>query len=342
MLHVLSNGRARARMPRSLILSPTRELATQTAQNFETYGRPYCRRGHDLHGPLCSGVLHGRTGGVHHRPVPDARRPQHGRPARLADRAAEGGSHPGRDAEAAGLCDRSVRQNHLGDLDEHLPTNHGFDEFYGILYHLIAGEYVEQYDFPKDPAVAARFAQRGIIHSTLQPDGTQKIEDLGNFGQERQRTLDQEVLEQSKRFIRQAAESGRPFFVWHNTTRMHYRTNLSPEYDGKIGYGLYADGMAELDDDVGELLALLDELGVAGNTMVMFSTDNGAASNSWPDGGNQPFRGEKGVGGYEGGFRVPMLVKWPGVIPEDTTTGEFMGPWRTGSRRSWRSSASPI
>jgi len=215
-------------------------------------------------------------------------------------------------------------KNHLGDLDEHLPTAHGFDEFFGILYHLNAGEYVEEYDFPRDPEVAAQFAQRGIIHSFAQPDGTQRIEDLGNFGRERQRTLDQEVLEQSLRFIRDAAEADRPFFVWHNTTRMHYRTNLSEEYEGRTGLGIYADGMAELDDDVGELLALLDELGIADNTMVMFSTDNGAASNSWPDGGNQPFRGEKGVGGYEGGFKVPMMVRWPGVIPEGTTTGELM------------------
>jgi arylsulfatase len=212
-------------------------------------------------------------------------------------------------------------KNHLGDRDDHLPTNHGFDEFFGILYHLNAGEYMEQYDFPKDPAVAAPFAQRGIIHSRATADGGQEIEDLGNFGQERQRTLDQEVLQESKRFIRAAVERGTPFFVWHNTTRMHYRTNLSPEYDGITGFGLYADGMKELDDDVGELL---DELGVAESTMVVFSTDNGAASNSWPDGGNHPFRGEKGVGGYEGGFRVPLAVKWPGVVPAGTTTGEFM------------------
>jgi arylsulfatase A-like enzyme len=124
--------------------------------------------------------------------------------------------------------------------------------------------------------------------------------------------------------MRDAVKAGKPFFVWHNTTRMHYRTNLSPKYLGKSGYGIYADGMMELDDIVGELLKLLDELGVADNTMVMFSTDNGAASNSWPDGGNQPFRGEKGVGGYEGGFRVPMIVKWPNVVPAGSTTGEFM------------------
>ncbi len=215
-------------------------------------------------------------------------------------------------------------KNHLGDRDEHLPTAHGFDEFFGILYHLNAGEYVEQHDFPKDSELADRLAQRGVIHSWAQGNGKQRIEDLGNFGRERQRTLDEEVLQQSVRFIRDAVSRGEPFFVWHNTTRMHYRTNLSPEYDGKSGYGLYADGMMELDDDVGVLLDLLDELGVADNTIVMFSTDNGAASNSWPDGGNQPFRGEKGVGGYEGGFRVPMLVRYPGVISAGEATGEFM------------------
>lgn len=215
-------------------------------------------------------------------------------------------------------------KNHLGDLDKHLPTAHGFDEFYGILYHLNAGEYVDQYDFPKDPKVTEKFKQRGVVHCWAKPDGTQKIEDKGPFGRERQRTLDSEILTESKRFITDAAKADKPFFVWHNTTRMHYRTNLSPKYEGKSGYGIYADGMMELDDTVGELLKLLDELDVADNTIVMFSTDNGAASNSWPDGGNHPFAHEKGVGGYEGGFRVPMIVKWPGEIPAGTTTGEFM------------------
>lgn len=215
-------------------------------------------------------------------------------------------------------------KNHLGDRDEHLPTAHGFDEFYGILYHLNAGEYPEQDEFPKDPETAKRFAQRGITHSFALPDGGQKIEDLGPFGQERQRTIDEDVLQQSEKFIRASVEAKKPFFVWHNTKRMHYRTNLSPDYKGKSGYGLYADGMMELDDDVGELLKTLDELGVADNTMVMFSTDNGAASNSWPDGGNQPFRGEKGVGGYEGGYRVPMMVRWPGVIPAGSSTADMI------------------
>ena len=215
-------------------------------------------------------------------------------------------------------------KNHLGDRDEHLPTAHGFDEFFGILYHLNAGEYVEQYDFPKKPEIAKLFAQRGVIHSWVNPDGTQKVEDKGPFGRERQRTLDAEFLVESKRFINDAVKADKPFFVWHNTTRMHYRTNLSKKYEGKSGYGLYADGMMELDDHVGELLKQLDDLGVADNTIVMFSTDNGAACNSWPDGGNTPFGGEKGVGGSEGSFRVPMLVKWPGKIPPGTTTGEFM------------------
>lgn len=217
-------------------------------------------------------------------------------------------------------------KNHLGDLDEHLPTAHGFDEFMGILYHLNAGEYTEEYDFPQDPAVVDRLGlnQRGVIHSYAKENGEQQIEDLGPFGRERQRNIDHEFLVESKRFIRDAVEEDKPFFVWHNTTRMHYRTNLNEHYDGITGYGLYADGMKELDDQVGELLDLLEELGVDDNTIVMFSTDNGAASNSWPDGGNQPFRGEKGVGGYEGGFRVPMMVSWPGHIVEGKYTGEFM------------------
>jgi arylsulfatase len=228
--------------------------------------------------------------------------------------------------KAQGYATGQFGKNHLGDRDEHLPTNHGFDEFFGILYHLNAGEYPEQYDFPQDEEVQKnlKLKQRGVIHSKANPDGTQEIKDLGPWGRERQRNLDQEVLVESKRFITDAVKAGMPFFVWHNTTRMHYRTNLNEEYDGKSGYGVYADGMMELDDDVGELLDLIEKLGVSDNTIVMFSTDNGAPTNSWPDGGNHPFHGEKGAGGWEGGFRVPMLVKWKGRIPAGTTTGEFM------------------
>ncbi len=217
-------------------------------------------------------------------------------------------------------------KNHLGDRDEHLPTAHGFDEFYGILYHLNAGEYPEQYDYPKDPTVLKErnLNQRGIIHSKATGGGKQDVKDLGPWGAEVQKTLEWDVLDQSKRFIRDAASAGKPFFVWHNTTRMHYKTNLSNKYLNKSGYGPYADGLIEMDDIVGELTALIKELGLEENTIVMFSTDNGAPANSWPDGGNHPFHGEKGVGGWEGGFRVPMLVKWPGHIPAGTVTGEFM------------------
>ena len=217
-------------------------------------------------------------------------------------------------------------KNHLGDRDEHLPTNNGFDEFFGILYHLNAGEYVELYDYPKDPKMIEKLGlkQRGVIHSWAQANGKQKVEDKGPFGKERQRDLEWEVLKESKRFITDAVKADKPFFVWHNTTRTHMHTNLNKKYDGITGYGLYADGIKEMDDVVGELLKLLDDLGVADNTLVMFSTDNGAYVRTWPDGGNHPFHGEKGVGGWEGGFRVPVMVKWPGVIPAGTTSGELM------------------
>ena len=170
-----------------------------------------------------------------------------------------------------------------------------FDEFFGILYHLNSGEYAAQYDYPKDPELLKAFAWRGVIHSWADGKGGQKIEDKGPFARERQRTIDDEFMVESKRFITDAVKGGSPFFVWHNTTRTHYRTNLPPKYDGVTGYGLYADGVKQMDDHVGELLDLLDELGVAENTMVMFATDNGAASNSWPDGGNH--RSAGGAGG---------------------------------------------
>ena len=205
-------------------------------------------------------------------------------------------------------------KNHLGDRDEHLPTAHGFDEFQGILYHLNAGEYPEQDEFPKDPALAKKFAQRGITKSRALPDGRQEIQDLGPFGQEKQRVMDEETVTESKRFINESVAAGKPFFLWHNSSRMHYRTNLSPKWAGKTGCGVYADGMAELDDHVGQILKTIADTGQAGNTIVIFSTDNGAAQNSWPDGGTSPFKGEKGVGGYEGGYRVPAMIKWPGHI----------------------------
>jgi len=200
-------------------------------------------------------------------------------------------------------------KNHLGDLDEHLPTAHGFDEFFGNLYHLNAEEEPEHPDYPQDPSFRERFGPRGVIHSYA--DG--RVEDTGPLTRQRMETVDEEVLEHAERFIRDANTQGTPFFVWFNTTRMHIWTHLKPESEGVTGLGTYPDGMVEHDGHVGEILDLLDELGITENTIVMYSTDNGAEVMSWPDGGTTPFRGEKNTN-WEGGYRVPTLIRWPGVI----------------------------
>ncbi len=215
-------------------------------------------------------------------------------------------------------------KNHLGDQDNHLPTAHGFDEFYGILYHLNAGQYPSQYDYPKQKKYKDLVKTRGIIHSKALGNGKQDIKDLGDWGPEVQKNLDEDVMKYSKDFIQRSIDADKPFFVWHNFTRMHYQTHLNETWKDKTGYGLYADGMAELDYNVGELISLLEKNGELDNTIIMFATDNGAATNSWPDGGNQPFHGEKGAGGWEGAFRVPVIVKWKNHIPENVATGEFM------------------
>jgi arylsulfatase A-like enzyme len=209
-------------------------------------------------------------------------------------------------------------KNHLGDRDEHLPTNHGFDEFFGNLYHLNAEEEPESQFYPTDPEFHKKFGPRGVLHSTS--DG--KIEDTGPLTSKRMETADTEFLNASLNFIERAHAAGKPFFVWHNTTRMHVWTHLSEKYKNKSGYGMYADGMMELDDTVGALLNKLDELGIADNTIVVFSTDNGAEKFTWPDGGTTPFRGEKGTT-WEGGFRVPEMVKWPGHIKPGTVINDI-------------------
>ncbi len=208
-------------------------------------------------------------------------------------------------------------KNHLGDRDEHMPTHHGFDEFFGNLYHLNAEEEPENPDYPKDPAFKERFGPRGVIKSIANPDGNQKIEDTGPLTRKRMETVDEEVTDGALDFIDRAHDADKPFFLWWNSTRMHIWTHLKAASQGMTGIGIYPDGMVEHDGMVGQLLDKLDELGIADNTIVMYSTDNGAEVMSWPDGGTTPFRGEKNTQ-WEGGYRVPTLIRWPGVIEPGT------------------------
>ncbi|GAM75068.1 choline-sulfatase [Vibrio ishigakensis] len=210
-------------------------------------------------------------------------------------------------------------KNHLGDQDQHLPTKHGFDEFFGNLYHLNAEEEPETYYYPKDPEFRKNYGPRGVIKSYA--DG--RIEDTGPMTRKRMETADEEFLESSLAFMEKAVKADKPFFIWHNTTRMHVWTRLQEKYKGKSGISIYADGMLEHDDHVGILLDKLDDLGVADNTIVIYSTDNGAETVSWPDGGATPFHGEKGTT-WEGGMRVPQLVRWPGVIEPGSRYNDMM------------------
>jgi arylsulfatase len=210
-------------------------------------------------------------------------------------------------------------KNHLGDKDKFLPTNHGFDEFFGNLYHLNAEEEPETEFYPKDPEFRKRFGPRGVIHSFA--DG--KIEDTGPLTRKRMETADQEFTAAALKFIDKAHAEGKPFFVWFNSTRMHVWTRLAPQWRGKSGYGLYADGMMEHDYHVGLLLDELDKLGIADNTIVIYSTDNGSQTGTYPDGGSEPFRGEKGST-WEGGFRVPALIRWPGVVAPGTVINDIV------------------
>jgi len=243
-----------------------------------------------------------------------------------------------------GYATAQIGKNHLGDRNEYLPTVHGFDEFYGVLYHLNAMDEPYQDDYPKTEEFVGMFGPRNIIHTkasskddaTEHPRwgrvGLQTISDEGPLppgpnmdpkAKVDQTNVGEELVRRSKDFMEASVKADKPFFLWHSTMRMHVWTHLDKKWQGKSGFGLYADGMMELDYLVGELLGKLDELGVADNTIVLFTSDNGAQIMSWPDGGNHPFRGEKGTG-HEGGFRVPMIVKWPGTIKPGTIMNDVM------------------
>ena len=213
-------------------------------------------------------------------------------------------------------------KNHLGDRDEHLPTVHGFDEFFGSLYHLNAEDEPEHPDYFKDPEMRKRYATRGVIHSWANPDGTQKIEQTGPLTMKRMETVDEEFTREALRFMTESKQEGKPFFLWYNPTRMHIWTRLKAESQGKTGLGIYPDGMVEHDAMVGQLLDKLKELGLEDNTIVMYSTDNGAEKLSLPDGGQSPFRGEKNTN-WEGGYRVPCAIRWPGEIKPGTVLNDI-------------------
>lgn len=213
-------------------------------------------------------------------------------------------------------------KNHLGDQDKHLPTVHGFDEFFGNLYHLNAEEEPEGYYYPKDLEFRKKYGPRGVIHSYADVKGGQKVEDTGPLNVARMPTIDEEIYGHATQFIEQSVKDKKPFFVWFCTTRMHIWTHLKKESDGVTGIGLYPDGMVEHDKMVGEMLKKLEDLGIVDNTIVIYGTDNGAETVTWPDGGITPFHGEKGTT-WEGGMRVPMLVRWPGVIKPGTIINDI-------------------
>ena len=229
-------------------------------------------------------------------------------------------------------------KNHLGDRNEYLPTVHGFDEFFGNLYHLNAEEDPENHFYPQDPAVRQAIGPRGVLRSkatdkddpTEQPRwgkiGKQTIEDTGALTKKRMETVDDETTGAAIDFMQRQAKAGKPFFCWMNTTRMHFRTHVRESMRDKPGINSrteYADGMIEHDGDVGKLLTALDDLGIADNTIVLYTTDNGPHQNSWPDAGTTPFRSEKNTN-WEGAFRVPCLLRWPGHIKPGSVSNDIV------------------
>jgi arylsulfatase len=216
-------------------------------------------------------------------------------------------------------------KNHLGDRNEYLPTVHGFDEFFGNLYHLNAEEEPELPDYPKDPAFKERFGPRGVLHcvatdvddATEEPRwgrvGKQKVTDTGPLTKKRMETVDEEITDAALGWMEKQAKADKPFFLWYNSTAMHFRTHVAAKNIGKSGQDPYSDRMVVHDEQIGMMLNKLDELGIADNTIVMYSTDNGPENDTWPDGATTPFRAQKDTN-WEGGWRVPCFMRWPGKI----------------------------
>jgi arylsulfatase len=202
-------------------------------------------------------------------------------------------------------------KNHLGDRDEYLPTLHGFDEFFGNLYHLNAEEEPELPDYPKDPEFKKKFGPRGVLHCVADGKGGQTVKDTGPLTKKRMETIDEEITAAALAWMEKQAKADKPFFLWYNSTAMHFRTHLAAKNRGKSGQDDYSDRMVTHDEQIGEMLNKLDELGIADNTIVMYSTDNGPENDTWPDGANTPFRSQKDTN-WEGAWRVPCFLRWPG------------------------------
>jgi arylsulfatase len=208
-------------------------------------------------------------------------------------------------------------KNHLGDRDEYLPTMHGFDEFFGNLYHLNAEEEPELPDYPKDPDFKKRFGPRGVLHCIADGKGGQTVNDTGPLTMKRMETIDEEITDRAMEWMEKQAKADKPFFLWYNSTAMHFRTHLADKNRGKSGQDDYSDRMVTHDEQIGQILDKLEELGIADNTIVMYSTDNGPENDTWPDGANTPFRSQKDTN-WEGGWRVPAFIRWPGKIKPGT------------------------
>ena len=284
--------------------------------------------------------LHGRTVVVHHRPAWIAHRDDQSRPAGRHRWSAKEDPTIAELLKPLGYATAQIGKNHLGDRNEYLPTVHGFDEFYGNLYHLNAEEEPELPDYPKGsdfPHFRERFGPRGVLDckatdtddATVDPRfgrvGKQTIHDTGPLTKKRMETIDDDIADRAADYIKRQAQAGQPFFLWVNFTHMHFRTHVKPESRGQSGrwQSEYHDVMIDHDKNVGSVLKALDDAGIADNTFVMYSTDNGPHMNSWPDGAMTPFRNEKNTN-WEGAYRVPCLVRWPGKIKPGIVSNEIV------------------